>query len=694
QPRGSRQLGRSLDTALARGADAYPALLSVMRPALAPSLYGALARLDDAAPVSPLRVWALRLAVPLFGHNAPQEAQFDDGVFTGFSEWALEDDEVADAAFLDRDHPDVLVRTPALVSRPATHGFTAAVVTGVTVVEQLSRRAYGLAGKSTRVTFADRWWRPSRQDEEGAAKFGVDGFDVLRAAVVHCGAEELNLADAPLAEAVCADEIELDRLYDGLRSGRWMVLSGERADLPGTSGVRAAELVMLAGVTHRVATVPATGYLGGGRGSDGGGEPADVPLPGDALHTFVTLASPLAYCYRRDTVVLHGNVVRATHGETTQEVLGGGDPRRPRQTFRLKQPPLTWTSAPTVTGVDSTLEVRVDDVSWHEARSLLDLGPASHGYLTSQDDAGATTVVFGDAVHGARLPSGTDNVRAVYRKGIGRGGNVAAGQLSQLATRPLGIKDVVNPLPATGGADAESRDQVRRNAPLAVLALDRLVSTQDHADFARTFAGIGKAAAARLSDGRRQLVHVTVAGVDDAPIDETSDLFGNLSDALHRFGDPALPLKVSVRRLLALVLSAGVKVLPDHHWDTVEPQVRAAALAVCGFDRRELGEDVLPSQVVAAMQAVRGVDYVDLDVLTAVSAEDVTRRLAAGVGRAQVLRRPVPARTTLRRPAPERVVVRPARLVAGELQPAELAYLQPGVPDSLILNEIREEAAR
>ncbi len=696
QPRGSRQLGRSVETALARGADAYPALLTAMRPALAPSLYGALSRLDGAAPVSPLRVWALRLAVPLFGHNAPQEAQFDGGVFTGFEEWSLEDDEVARAAFLDRDHPDVLVDTPALVTRPATHGFGAAVVTDVKAVEQLSRRAYGLAGKSTRVTFADPWWRPSREHEEAAATFGVDRFDVLRAAVVHCGAEELTLADAPIGEAVCDDEIELDRLYDGLRSGRWMVLSGVRADLPGTSGVRGAELVMLAGVTQRVATVPGTGYLGGGLGSDGGGEPAGVPLPGDALHTFVTLASPLAYCYRRDTVVLHGNVVRATHGETTQEVLGGGDPRKPRQAFKLKQPPLTWTSAPTVTGIDTTLDVRVEDVSWQEARSLVELGPASHGYLTRQDDAGATTVVFGDGVHGARLPSGTDNVRAIYRKGIGKGGNVAAGQLSQLATRPLGIKDVVNPLPATGGADPESRDQVRRNAPLAVLALDRLVSTQDHADFARTFAGVGKASAARLSDGRRQLVHVTIAGVDDAPIDETSDLFRNLTDALHRFGDPALPLKVSVRRLLALVVSAGVKVLPDHHWDTVEPQVRAAVLAVCGFDRRELGEDVLPSEVVAAMQAVRGVDYVDLDVLTAVSAEDVVRRLAAGLGRGQVLGggRPVAPRATLRRPAPKRVVVQPARLVAGQLRPAELAYLQPGVPDSLILNEIRDEVAR
>ena len=40
-----------------------------------------------------------------------------------------------------------------------------------------------------------------------------------------------------------------------------------------------------------------------------------------------------------------------------------------------------------------------------------------------------------------------------------------------------------------------------------------------------TAAGVGKAFATRLSDGRRELAHVTIAGVDDVPIDEMSGLF-------------------------------------------------------------------------------------------------------------------------------------------------------------------------
>ena len=58
-----------------------------------------------------------------------------------------------------------------------------------------------------------------------------------------------------------------------------MVLAGERQTSPTRRGM-AAELVMLAGVSQRVKTVPAV--------EEPGSE--EVPLPGDALHTFVTLA--------------------------------------------------------------------------------------------------------------------------------------------------------------------------------------------------------------------------------------------------------------------------------------------------------------------------------------------------------------------------------------------------------------------
>ena len=72
--------------------------------------------------------------------------------------------------------------------------------------------------------------------------------------------------------------------------------------------------------------------------------------------------------------------------------------------------------------------------------------------------------------------------------------------------------------------------------PIALLALDRLVSVSDYADFSRTFAGIGKAASWHDTDGQQQLVRVVIAGADDIPIDKSSDLYRNLYAALHQFG--------------------------------------------------------------------------------------------------------------------------------------------------------------
>ena len=127
---------------------------------------------------------------------------------------------------------------------------------------------------------------------------------------------------------------------------------------------------------------------------------------------------------------------------------------------------------------------------------------------------------------------GSANIKATYRYGIGTAGNVNAWQISQLATHPLGLQGVVNPLPASGGADRDSIDQARRNAPLD---RDRAGSPRVRAGLRRLrtdIRGHRQASAVRLSDGRTQLVHLTIAGTATSPIDPSSDLYRNLVIAL------------------------------------------------------------------------------------------------------------------------------------------------------------------
>jgi predicted phage baseplate assembly protein len=243
---------------------------------------------------------------------------------------------------------------------------------------------------------------------------------------------------------------------------------------------------------------------------------------------------------------------------------------------------------------------------------------------------------------------------------------------------------VTNPLPATGGADRETRDQARRNAPLGVRALDRLVSVRDYADFSRTFAGVGKATAKELGDGRRQVVHVTIAGAGDIPIDESSDLFKNLTQALFELGDPMQSVELAVRRARTLVIAAGVKPLPDHPWPAVYERVRGRLLEVFGFENRELGESITSSEVVSVIQSVRGVEYADLDVLDSVGEDELVaflENLETGT-QASLLAADQPR---------GRIEAGLAMFVDGKIAPAELAYLNPDVPDTLVLNRLEDE---
>jgi hypothetical protein len=218
---------------------------------------------------------------------------------------------------------------------------------------------------------------------------------------------------------------------------------------------------------------------------------------------------------------------------------------------------------------------------------------------------------------------------------------------------------------------------------MAVMSLDRLVSVKDYEDFTRTFAGIGKASAARLSDGRRQTVFLTIAGADDIPIAETSDLYQNLRLALHKFGDPFQAIQIRKRRLKLLIASANVSVHPDYLWEKIEPQVRASLLDKFSFARRELGQDVLLSEIISAMQSVEGVVYVDVDMFGAVDEDiasiDLTKLVASYAGNVKK----------------GRITAQMAQIDENEtdpdkrIRPAELVIMTPAVADTLILKEVK-----
>jgi hypothetical protein len=489
QPANSLRLKLDASATFDTRKDTMPQILSAFNPQLGNTVYKAWSN-TAVTPPSPATVFALRVTAPLFGYSAAKKFEFNaDGRITHIGEYPIVEagrGRSASAGDVIKHEEELFVHLDAVYEQIQSGGWIVvdkravqAKLRNFKLTEDLlqisrvkdvsspvSRGEYGINSKTTRIELEDKWieYRPDRLTTSDDAE-----FQLIRKTVVYAQSEELKLAEEPIDDDVYGSRIELGALYDGLRAGRWIIVSGERTDIPDTTGIRGSELVMISAIEQSY----------------------DANLPGDKVHSTLVLANKLAYTYKRATVTIYGNVAEATHGETRKEVLGSGNASQTLQAFTLKQPPVTFVSAATTSGVESTLHVRVNDVEWKESDTLAGLQSQDRSFITKTGDDAKTTVVFGNGEQGSRLPTGVENVTAVYRSGIGKGGNVKAGQISIALTKPLGVKEVINPIRASGGADQETRDQARRNAPLAVMALDRLLSTRDYADFARTFAGIG-----------------------------------------------------------------------------------------------------------------------------------------------------------------------------------------------------------
>lgn len=537
-------------------------------------------------------VFALRKRASLFGYNAPDWKAMADSTRSNYStkpkeevDWPLQAAPQANQIFLDAVYKEVKPDDWVVVTR--SNGTE--VVARVQAVAETSLSRYAMSGKVTQLTLDTDAAQPA-------------SMTALRQTTVFVQSEPLTLVELPDPSPVQGTVIPLNEPVAALTPGQTIVITGTRSDL---AGVQASETAVL----------------------------ADVSLTGG--YSVLTLVGALENSYVRDTVTINANVALATHGETTREILGSGDARVPYQQFPLKSSPLTYVSAQNETGAATTLQVYVNDVRWREAPFLYGKGPRDRVFITRSDEAGKTFVQFGDGEAGARPPTGSSNLRATYRKGIGKAGNLKAGQLSMLLSRPLGVKDVTNPVAAAGGDDAETLDGARTNAPLTMLTLGRIVSLQDYEDFARSFAGVAKALATWTWNGQMRGIFVTIAGPDGAPIDDDSTTYTNLLGAMQNAGDPYVPLRVVSYQPAPFTLQADLKIEADYQAALVLPQVEQKLRDAFSFAVRAFGQPVAASQVLQVIHSVAGVSAVDLNALYRIGdAAKTNARLAAAFPRA------------------------------------------------------------
>ncbi len=480
--------------------------------------------------------------------------------------------------YLEREVDELAVDQWALLQSPAGD----ALALRVAAVSGGSRADFAINGKATGLTFR----RADGSDLE--VTLGTLTSDLVpfrfRTARAHLVSEPLETAGAPIKEDLVAGapELALDSLYLDLERGRPLSIAGERADAP---GVVESETLIIDDVLH----------LGG--------------------VTRIVFAGGPTYEYRRSTLRVNANVALSTHGERYEEQVGSGDAATANQAFELSKTPLTFVSAATESGTATSLTVRVEGVTWAESPSLLEAGPEDEVYQARIDDDGATRIVFGDGIHGRRLPTGQLNVTTSYRSGIGAAGEMPDEAIIQLKTRPLGIRSVVNPSPATGSAEPETLATARDRAPQSVRTLGRIVSLTDYADFARAFAGIGKAMAVSLWLGHERIAHLSVAPEAEGVFDESAATLSNLRNAVDGLRNATHRVVVAPHVQSFFRLSARLTYSRRHLPEDVEAAARQALTERFGFAARDLAQPVSAAEVIAALQGVSGVVAVDLDTL-------------------------------------------------------------------------------
>ena len=329
-------------------------------------------------------------------------------------------------------------------------------------------------------------------------------------------------------------------------------------------------------------------------------------------HTLIQLQNSLLNAYDRTKTSVNANTGLATNGASVSEVMGNGAAATTNQKFSLKQTPLTFTQAATPTGRQSTLQVQANQVSWSEVPSLYGQPGNAAVFATLNQPGGNTDVLFGDGAEGATLPTGTNNIQANYRVGGGAAGNVAAGAITTLLDRPVGVNGVSNPLGATGGQDAQNVAGIRASAPQTVLTLGRAVSIADYQNFAASFAGIAKAAAIWIPSGPGRGVFITVAGVNGVAMPPGTPTLTNLVAALQGYGNPLMPIHVASFVETLFGLSANLTYDPAYQIPLVQAQVQQCLATSFGFASRKFGQGVSADQITAVIQAVPGVIAVNV----------------------------------------------------------------------------------
>lgn len=310
--------------------------------------------------------------------------------------------------------------------------------------------------------------------------------------------------------------------------------------------------------------------------------------------------------------------ITVTEGETKKDPTTGNPLRitdasgLPDQTYRLPNPKV----------YEESVRAFVAGEEWLRVDHLLDADPTSQVFSVTTDAQAITWIQFGDGLNGA-IPNTGLEISAIYRVGVGATGNVPAGRvINVVAAIPnLSVEMATDSATdststaMTGGANPESIEQIRLNAPRAFATQQRAITLDDYADFAVAVPGVAKAKAVANFFSS---VTVYVLGPDGGT--PTSSLLDRVQIALDRrtlagvtvtVGTPAfVPINVG-----SVGSPVAIAVWPTYSRSGVQFNVEQALNTLLSFQERDLGDRLTVGEVFSRVMDVEGVRYVDIPLM-------------------------------------------------------------------------------
>jgi hypothetical protein len=261
---------------------------------------------------------------------------------------------------------------------------------------------------------------------------------------------------------------------------------------------------------------------------------------------------------------------------------------------------------------------------WLPQSDLLVSAACAREFVVEMGNDGKAAIRFGDDECGMRPAEGSQ-FWARYRVGNGTRGNVGAESVTHIVCKEDAaqwIESISNPLPATGGQEPETIDDVRDNAPAALSINSRAVTAEDYAQFAAQHPEVQRAAAITRWTGSWYTIFLSIDRIGGNAVD--AEFEERLRDYLEPYRMAGHDLEINGPRLISLQLSMTVYVKPFFYRNDVHTALlevfssRIRPDGTPGFfhpDNFSFGDTLHCSRIYAAAQSVTGVDHVEITIL-------------------------------------------------------------------------------